>query len=132
MSAIGNLGKDAIINNVNGQSVINFNIAHTHSYTNAQGVKVNETTWISCAYWTQKLRIADYLLKGQQVYVDGIPSIKTYESNGRQSTCFALKVSNITLCGSPKNNESAASNQPAAATQQSTGDITGDVEDLPF
>ncbi len=36
---IGNLGKDAVLNNVNGKNVINFTVAHTEKYKDAQGVQ---------------------------------------------------------------------------------------------
>ena len=32
LQVIGNLGKDAVVNNVNGKSVINFNVAHTERF----------------------------------------------------------------------------------------------------
>ncbi|MBD0352663.1 MAG: single-stranded DNA-binding protein, partial [Flavisolibacter sp.] len=37
MQVIGNLGKDCVVNNVNGKSVINFTVAHTEKYKDSQG-----------------------------------------------------------------------------------------------
>ena len=48
LQVIGNLGKDAVVNNVNGKSVINFNVAHTERYKDAQGVQKDRTTWVDC------------------------------------------------------------------------------------
>jgi single-strand DNA-binding protein len=44
--AIGNLGKDAVLNNVNGKNVINFTVAHTERYKDAQGNQKDKTTWV--------------------------------------------------------------------------------------
>jgi len=45
LQVIGNLGKDAVVNNVNGKSVINFNVAHTERFKDAQGVQKDRTTF---------------------------------------------------------------------------------------
>ena len=78
LTAIGNLGKDAMLNNVNGKNVINFTVAHTERYRDAQGNQKDKTTWVDCAYWTERTGIAPYLKKGTQVYVEGQPDVRTY------------------------------------------------------
>ena len=45
LQVIGNLGKDALVNNVNGKTVINFNVAHTERFKDAQGNQKDRTTW---------------------------------------------------------------------------------------
>ena len=37
MQVIGNLGKDCVVNQVNGKNVINFTVAHTEKYRDSQG-----------------------------------------------------------------------------------------------
>ena len=37
LQVIGNLGKDCIVNTVNGKNVINFTVAHTEKYRDSQG-----------------------------------------------------------------------------------------------
>ena len=37
MQVIGNLGKDCVTNLVNGKNVINFNVAHTEKFRDANG-----------------------------------------------------------------------------------------------
>ena len=46
LQAIGHLGKDAIVNNVNGKNVINFTVAHTEKFKDAQGVQKDKTVWV--------------------------------------------------------------------------------------
>ena len=63
LQLIGNIGKDAIVNNVNGKNVINFNVAHTERFKDAQGNQKDKTVWVDCAYWTDKTAVAPYLKK---------------------------------------------------------------------
>lgn len=51
---LGHLGKDAVVSNVNGKTVINFNVAHSENWTDNAGVKNQKTTWVGCSYWTEK------------------------------------------------------------------------------
>lgn len=63
MQAIGNLGKDAVTNTVNGKTVINFTVAHTEKGRDrdAQGNPKDKTIWVDCAYWTERTAVAQYL-----------------------------------------------------------------------
>jgi len=71
LQVIGNLGKDCVTNTVNGKNVINFNVAHTEKFKDGSGQQKEKTTWVECAYWTERTGIAPYLKKGTQVYVEG-------------------------------------------------------------
>ena len=44
LMVIGNLGKDCIVNTVNGKNVINFNIAHTEKFKDSTGAQREKTT----------------------------------------------------------------------------------------
>lgn len=63
LQVIGNLGRDCVVNNVNGKNVINFSVAHTEKFKDAQGQQKDKTTWVECAYWTDRTAIAPYLKK---------------------------------------------------------------------
>jgi len=143
LMVIGNLGKDAVVNNVNGKNVINFTVAHTERYKDAQGVQKDRTTWVDCAYWTDRTAIAPYLKKGTQVYVEGQPDIRTYTTqDGRQGASLTLRIVSIQLLGAkPDTGNSAGNNsyQPAAPSyvqpatpSPSAGEITEPLDDLPF
>ena len=58
LQVIGNLGKDCVTNTVNGKNVINFNVAHTEKFKDAQGNQKDKTIWVDCAYWTDRTGIA--------------------------------------------------------------------------
>ncbi len=101
LTAIGNLGKDCVTNTVNGKNVINFNVAHTEKFRDAQGNQKDKTIWVECAYWTDRTGIAPYLRKGTQVYVEGTPDIRTYSKNdGTTGVSLTLRVLSVQLLGS--------------------------------
>ena len=99
LQAIGNLGQDATTNQVNGQSVINFSVAHTEKWKDSSGTQRERTTWISCSYWTTS-NVAQYLKKGTSVFVEGIPEVKLYTPNGGSPQAnLSLRVSTLQLLG---------------------------------
>jgi single-strand DNA-binding protein len=133
---IGRLGKDATVNQHNGKYVINFSVAHSEKYKDSNGTEINKTVWVECSYWSEYTRIAQYLTKGTQVYVEGQPEAKTWTSNtGQTNASLSCKVRRIELLGSAQqqgtttpdtttNNQTQPETQPVAATET--------VDDLPF
>ncbi|MBN8838200.1 MAG: single-stranded DNA-binding protein [Sphingobacteriia bacterium] len=138
LQVIGNLGKDAVVNNVNGKSVINFNVAHTERYRDAQGNQKDRTTWVDCAYWTDRTAVAPYLKKGTQVYVEGIPDVRSYtKQDGTQGASLTLRINSVQLLGSRptdgnNTNYPAQSYTPSSAASPAPADITEPLDDLPF
>jgi len=105
LSVIGRLGQDATVNNVNGKNVINFSVAYTEKFKNQQGEDVDKTTWVSCAYWTEKLNVANYLKKGTMVYTEGKPEAKTYMSKTNQALPqLHCRVTSLQLLSSNNSN----------------------------
>jgi single-strand DNA-binding protein len=140
MQIIGNLGKDCVVNTVNGKNVINFTVAHTEKYKDSQGNQQEKTTWVDCAWWTDRTAVAQYLTKGKQVFVEGQPEARSFQRNdGTPGASLSLRVRELQLLGgrgeNVGNNYAAAgtASTPAAAnTIPSASDITEPVDDLPF
>ncbi|HMK25276.1 MAG TPA: single-stranded DNA-binding protein [Chitinophagaceae bacterium] len=141
MQIIGNLGKDCVVNTVNGKNVINFTVAHTEKFKDSQGNQQEKTTWVDCAYWTDRTAVAQYLTKGKQVYAEGTPELKTYQKNdGTPGASLSLRVREVQLLGGRGDGAGAGSYQPNASAAASTSnsnipspsDITEPVDDLPF
>jgi len=139
MQVIGNLGKDCVVNTVNGKNVINFTVAHTEKYRDSQGNNQEKTTWVECAYWTDRTSIAPYLQKGKQVFVEGQPEVRSFTRNdGTPGASLSLRVREIQLLGGRGDNAGSA---PAADspsynnTRQEPvtgGGMEGVADDLPF
>jgi single-strand DNA-binding protein len=120
MQAIGHLGRDAVTNNVNGKTVINFTVAHTEKSKDAQGNPKEKTIWVDCAYWTDRTAVSQYLKKGTQVYVEGQPDIRTYTTqDGRNGASLTLRVGNIQLLGG-RSAEGGSSESGSSAGYTST------------
>ena len=138
LQAIGHLGKDCITNTVNGKNVINFSVAHSEKYKDAQGNLVEKTTWVDCAYWTDRTAISQYLRKGTQVFVEGAPEVRTFAKNdGSTGASLTMKVFNIQLLGGRSENNSQApasqgSGYNANREQNVAQEMSEPVDDLPF
>jgi single-strand DNA-binding protein len=144
LQVIGNLGKDCVTNTVNGKNVINFNVAHTEKFRDAQGNQKDKTIWVECAYWTDRTGVAPYLKKGTQVYAEGTPEVRTYPKNdGTTGVSLTLRVQSVQLLGGRGNGGMAAATPaalprgyaPQASSSSripSAGEITEPIDDLPF
>lgn len=141
MQIIGNLGKDCVVNNVNGKNVINFTVAHTERFRDSQGNNQERTVWVDCAWWTDRTAISQYLSKGTKVWVDGTPEVRTFTRNdGSNGAVLAMRVRELQLVGgrsdSGGNTGSGYSNQPSASSgsqpSSSSSELSEPIDDLPF
>lgn len=150
-SFIGNLGMDAEVRQLDGSTrcVISFSVAVTEKWKTAQGTDQDKTTWVRCSLWREqgKTKIADYLKKGQMVYVEGKPDAREYvDTQGKAKASLEVTVFDVQLIGG-----SGAAQQPAqnsttfggtsmnngnvsrpAAQQPPANNLTPQDDDLPF
>lgn len=147
LQIIGNLGKDCIQKEVNGKTVINFSVAHTERFKDAQGNQKDKTTWVECAYWTDKTAVAQYLIKGKMVFAEGSPEADAYTNKeGQAAATLRMRVQNLQLLGGNadgnQQSQGAVSHmgnvsnsghepRPAMKTPQPAADMPAD-DDLPF
>lgn len=117
---VGRLGKDAVINDVNGKKVMNYSIGVS------TGTKDKpDTLWYDCSQWGEKTGVAPYLTKGTQVAVMGEPGLRTYQKNdGTAGASLTCRVDKVELLGS-KTNDAA----PVASIERP---VIDDGTDLPF
>ncbi len=142
MQVIGRLGKDCIVNTVNGKNVMNFTVAHSEKYKDSQGNLQEKTIWVDCAYWNDRTAVAQYLTKGTQVFIEGQPEARSFQRNdGTPGASLSLRVREVQLLGSKNDNAAGGSyQQPSNASSAMSGnnnipspnDITEPVDDLPF
>jgi single-strand DNA-binding protein len=144
LQVIGNLGKDCIVNNVNGKTVMNFTVAHSEKFRDSQGNQKDKTIWVDCAYWTDRTGVAPYLKKGTTVFVEGQPEVRTYTTqDGRNGASLTLRVNMVQLVGGRSNDGAQPDNNGYAARPANSGydqsqptvsaaDITEPIDDLPF
>ena len=104
-------------------------------------VQQDKTTWVDCAYWTDRTAVAPYLQKGTQVFVEGQPEARSFQRNdGTPGSSLSLRVREVQLLGGKSDRGVGGSYQPAAAATSSApssnvpspNEITEPVDDLPF
>lgn len=139
LRAIGHLGKDVVINNINGKNVLNFTVAHTEKYRDNQGNNHEKTTWLDCSWWTDSTAIANYLKKGKQVYVEGTPEARAFtRQDGSAGSSFSVRVREVQLLGGSASNAGGSGAAPSTAPANSdnnyvnANDIIEPIDDLPF
>lgn len=143
LTAIGNLGKDATTNSVNGKNVINFSIAHTEKWKDNNGAEKEKTTWVECAYWNEKTGIVPYLKKGTQVYIEGTPEVRAYQTaDGKSGVALNVRVFSVQLLGTAaarggaegaqNNNTGGTATSLANNPTANGGGTVDDGDDLPF
>ena len=140
LQVIGHLGKDCLLNTVNGKNVINFTVAHSERFKDATGAQKERTIWVDCAYWTEKTGIAPYLKKGTLVYVEGAPDVRVYQTqDGRNGASITLRVMQVQLLGG-KPEQTEGNHQPQSqsaeyahsSTSSPLNETSEPVDDLPF
>ena len=122
LQIIGNLGKDCIVKDVNGKTVINFSVAHSERYKDALGNPKERTTWVECAYWTDKTAVAQYLTKGKTIYAEGYPDADVYLNKDNQSTAtLRMRVMSLQLVGGVGGENSGQNTGNVSAATSGTG-----------
>ena len=91
---IGNLGADCERKTDNGRAFFTFKVAHTDSFTDAEGTKHETTVWASCIA-NEKLgeAVGQYLTKGRKVFIRGRASLNVYSSKVDRCMKAGLQIS---------------------------------------
>ena len=105
---IGNLGKDAETNFTgSGAACTKFSIATSRNWKDKQsGEWREETDWSNIVLWRQE-KLAEYLAKGKQVYVEGRLQTRSYDKDGAKRYVTEVVADNVILLsgGDPISNE---------------------------
>jgi single-strand DNA-binding protein len=108
VTLIGNLGQDPDVKNLEGgKKLVKFTLATNDSYKNAEGQKVEETTWHNLVAWNGLADIAGkYLKKGHQVAIEGRIVYRNYEDKKGVTKYFTeIVVNELLMLRSPKDQE---------------------------
>jgi len=143
LQVIGNLGGDCIQREVNGKTVINFNVAHSEKFKDSMSNLKERTTWVKCAYWTDRPAVAQYLKKGKTVYVEGSPEAEAYTNKeGQQVATLKMTVFSLQLVGgvsegsnqseNPNSYATSSSNSSSVASSTTPSQVEEPADDLPF
>lgn len=100
---IGNLGEDCQSREFNGRKFVTFRVACSEKVRDQQGER-EVTTWYSCSFNRFDSGIVQYLKKGTNVFVQGMPTYSIYDSAAMHCKMIDVRifVDKIQLCGSKR------------------------------
>lgn len=100
-TVIGNLGADAEVREYNNKKFVSFKVAHTDAWTGADGVRHENTQWVSCALNGDGGSLLQYLKKGTKVCVIGSCTFGVASSKIARAMVATvnLNVRDVELCG---------------------------------
>ncbi len=131
---IGNLGRDPEMRYLaSGQSVTSFSIASNRRYTTASGEQRDETEWFNVSAFGRLGETCNqYLTKGQQIYVEGRLSSRTYQGNDGQ-TRFSndITLTDMQMLGRRSEMDAGGAYEYGGG-RANDGPGVDDVDDLPF
>ena len=150
---IGNLGRDAETKfTPSGQARTTFSIATTRNWKDKQtGEWKEQTDWHNIVVWGQE-RVAEYLKKGKQVFVEGRLTTRSYETNeGKTNYVTEVVSDNLMLLGGSGGDDSGGyggggyarsersersssgeSSRGASSSPDDGSDFTASDDDIPF
>jgi len=102
---IGNLGQDPELKTLeSGKKVAHFTLATNDGFKNADGQKVEETTWHNIVAWNGLAEISSkFLKKGKEVAVDGRIVYRSYEDKkGVTKYITEIVLNDLLLLQGPK------------------------------
>ena len=133
---VGNLGRDPEVRHLdNGRAVANFSLATSETYKNKQGERVTYTEWHNMVLWTPLAEIAEkYLKKGNQVYIEGKLTSRSYEDKDGVTKYITEVVGReMTLLGKPPQNEADKADHVESDEKPSSPvEESNEIDDLPF
>ena len=109
IEVIGNIGADAKVVNYNGTQFVSFNVCDNRK---VNGQEVSQ--WYGCNINKVNENLMKYLVRGQQVFVRGVPRYRIFDSAIHRCKCVAIDifVNDIQLVGAAPTQNNQTDNQP--------------------
>lgn len=137
---LGNLGKDPELRYTSGgKAVTSFSLATSERWTGQDGQKNESTTWHNIVAWGRQAEVMkEYLAKGQQVYIEGRISNRSYDDKeGNKKYISEVVVQSFSFVGSRGASSGSGPATPSGdnsepvPSEPPAGSAGGD-DDLPF
>lgn len=104
---IGKLGRDPEMRYTpSGRPVTTFSLATSRSWNTSEGERRTETEWFTVVAWGSLAEICkQYLIKGQQVYVEGRLQTRHWEdSDGNKHSTTEIVANEMIMLGERREN----------------------------
>ena len=99
---VGNLGRDPELRTTpNGQSVVNFTLATSETWTDKSGERVERTEWHRIVAWGRTAEHCNqYLSKGRTVYIEGRIQTREWEDkDGNKRYTTEINANTVNFIG---------------------------------
>ena len=134
VQVLGNLTRDPEMRffENSDSSVCNFGVAVNDRYTNRDGDVVERPCFIDCEAWGRQGEvIAEYFVKGQQIYIIGEMKQDQWETDdGEKRSKHKVRVTRFSFTGTKAENEKLREDRDNEDDDSEFGE-NGD-EDIPF
>jgi len=123
---VGHLGNDPELRQTtSGQTLCKFRMATSRRWRDPQGEPREETAWHHIVSWGKTAELcATYLRKGNQVYIEGRLSVRTYDDPQGQKRTWTEVVSSSVVFLSPRGEGTSANEGTSPADADLlTGDL---------
>jgi len=130
ITVIGNLTKDAEVKEVKDRKAINFAVAVNEYYKDANGDKLEKSTFYNCVLWRESnINVSGYLTKGTKIFIEGTPEPEMFKTKEGETKCaIKILVSNLLLLGGGTRH----AEEGGSGAGTNTGSSNGDDKNLPF
>lgn len=128
---IGHLGRDPEMRYTpSGRPVTTFTLAVSRSWNRADGERHTETEWFNIVAWGNLAEICkQYLVKGQQVYVEGRLQTRRWDDKeGQKHTNVEIVANEMMMLGERREAAQGVEDQPSAPD----GEAPGADDEFPF
>ncbi len=115
VTIIGHLGRDPEMRYTpSGRPVTTFSVATNRSWTTSDGERKTDTEWFNVVAWNKLAEICNqYLVKGQQVYIEGrLQSRRWEDSNGTKHTSVEIVANEMIMLGDRRPGEDISDDEP--------------------
>jgi single-strand DNA-binding protein len=102
---IGPLGRDPEMRYTpSGRPVTTFSVATSRNWNTSDGEKRTETEWFNVVAWSSLAEICNqYLVKGQQVYIEGRLQSRNWEDeSGKRHSSVEIVANEMIMLGDRK------------------------------
>ncbi len=115
-----------------GTAVVNLRMATNETWRDADGNDQERTEWHRVVLWGKQAEFAaNYVKKGQLVYVEGSLQTRTWEDRNKvEQRTTEIRANAITMLGGRKSGDAPSDDVPDDASAVS--DAPPDDDDIPF
>jgi single-strand DNA-binding protein len=117
---IGRLGRDPEMRYTpSGRPVTTFSLATSRTWNTSEGERRTETEWFTIVAWGSLAEICkQYLVKGQQVYVEGRLQTRHWEDNeGNKHSATEIVANEMIMLGDRHENNHAGEEETPEDTE---------------